>query len=183
MVLDTRFHIWFIMTLYYKMRQILLQNTTAIFLQNTTEVYYKTDSFITKYDSYYELQRFYYKMRQLLQNAMFITNCDNTYITCRYGCYLAIGIKFIAFDHWIYIQSLLWTWPFVNKCSFHSMFSFHSLRATSYSEYISLEGPKQEIYISQSVVYCVRVLLSKLIRIKVFVFNPYSCIKYLSYRI
>ena len=33
MLLDTRFHIWLIMTLYYKMRQIF-QNTTAILLQN-----------------------------------------------------------------------------------------------------------------------------------------------------
>ena len=30
MLLDTRFHIWWIMTLYFKMRQILLQNATAI---------------------------------------------------------------------------------------------------------------------------------------------------------
>ena len=61
-ILDTRFNIWFIMTLYYKTRQILLQNATAILLQNTTEVYYK--------------------MRQvfLLQNATFITKCDSTLI-------------------------------------------------------------------------------------------------------
>ena len=31
-VLNTRFHIWFIMRLYYKMRQILLQNATIILL-------------------------------------------------------------------------------------------------------------------------------------------------------
>ena len=29
------------MTVYYKMRQILLRNATAILLQNATEVYYK----------------------------------------------------------------------------------------------------------------------------------------------
>ena len=29
------------MTLYYKLRQILLQNATAILLQNATKVYYK----------------------------------------------------------------------------------------------------------------------------------------------
>ena len=34
-----QFHIWFIMTVNYKMQQILLQNTTAILLQNVTEVY------------------------------------------------------------------------------------------------------------------------------------------------
>ena len=45
------------MTVYYKMRQTLLQNATAILLQNATEVYYKM------------CQVFYYKMRQLLQNG------------------------------------------------------------------------------------------------------------------
>ena len=40
-VLDPGFRISLIMTLYYKMRQILLQNVTAILLQNATEVYYK----------------------------------------------------------------------------------------------------------------------------------------------
>ena len=30
-----QFHIWFIMTLYYKMRQILSQNVTPILLQIT----------------------------------------------------------------------------------------------------------------------------------------------------
>ena len=49
------------------MRQMLLQNATAILLQNATEVYYKMR------------QVFYYKMRQLLQNATFITNCDSTH--------------------------------------------------------------------------------------------------------
>ena len=39
MILDTRVHIWFIKTVYYKMRQTLLQNATDIFLQNATEVY------------------------------------------------------------------------------------------------------------------------------------------------
>ena len=48
------------------MRQILLQNATAILLQNATEVYYKMRKV------------FYYKMRQLLQNVTFITNCDST---------------------------------------------------------------------------------------------------------
>ena len=63
------------MTVYYKMRQILLQNVTSILLQNATELYYKMR------------QVFYYKMRQLLQiattllqNATFITNCDSTMV-------------------------------------------------------------------------------------------------------
>ena len=44
------FHIEFILTLYYKTRQILLQNATAILLQNTSRYFYS-------------------KMWQLLQNA------------------------------------------------------------------------------------------------------------------
>ena len=79
-ILDTRFHIWFIMTLYNKTRQILLQNVTAILLQNAIEVYYKVRQMF-----YYKMRQFYYKIRQLLrnatillQNATFITNCDST---------------------------------------------------------------------------------------------------------
>ena len=56
------------------MRQMLLQNATAILLQNAREVYYKIR------------QVFYYKMRQLLeiattllQNATVITKCDVYY--------------------------------------------------------------------------------------------------------
>ena len=52
MVRGTRFYIWFIVTLYHKMRQVLLQNATAILLQNTTEIYHKIR------------QGFCYKMRQ-----------------------------------------------------------------------------------------------------------------------
>ena len=64
---------------YYKMRQVLLQNATAILLQNATEIYYKMhhvfllenatvvlqkaaaftnyNSFITKFGSYYKMRR------------------------------------------------------------------------------------------------------------------------------
>ena len=95
---SVRFPVWFVMTVYYKMRQILLQNATAILLQNATEVYYKMhqvfitkcDSFITKCDSYYKYRRFYYKIWQLLQNATFTTNCDSTKIVskfCKRTCY------------------------------------------------------------------------------------------------
>ena len=42
---------------------------TAILLQNTTEVYYKMEQFKSR--------RFYYKIRQLLQIATFITYCDS----------------------------------------------------------------------------------------------------------
>ena len=50
MVLDTVFHILFVMTVYYKIQQILLQNATDILLQNATEVCYKMH------------QAFHYKM-------------------------------------------------------------------------------------------------------------------------
>ena len=43
------------MTVYYKMRQVLLQNATTILLQNAAEVYYKMHPV------------FYYKIWQLIQ--------------------------------------------------------------------------------------------------------------------
>ena len=66
-----RFHILFVMTVYYKIRQMLLQNVTAILfskcdrnlLQNATvllqnvTVITKCDDFMTKRDSYYKMQR------------------------------------------------------------------------------------------------------------------------------
>ena len=62
------------MTVYYKMRQILLQHAAAIFLQIATEIYFKMR------------QVFYYKMCQLLQiatilsqNAIGIIKCDIYY--------------------------------------------------------------------------------------------------------
>ena len=67
MVLDTRFHSRFIMTVHYKMRQILLQNVTAILLQKAT-VIIKCDDFITKYDSCY-------KVRRLLQITTIDISC------------------------------------------------------------------------------------------------------------
>ena len=50
------------MTVYYKVRQILLQNAIAILLQNVTEVYYKMRQVFS-----YEMRRFRYKIRQLLK--------------------------------------------------------------------------------------------------------------------
>ena len=38
----------------------------------------KCDSFVKKHGRYYEMYRFYYKMRQLLQNAIFIVKCVGT---------------------------------------------------------------------------------------------------------
>ena len=45
------------MTLYYKMRQILLQNATAILLQNAT-VLLQNAAIITKCDVYYKLREY-----------------------------------------------------------------------------------------------------------------------------
>ena len=72
MVLDTRksvfgrqrwlqFPISFIMTLYYKIRQILLQNATAMLLQNGIKVCYKMHQVF-----YYKMWQFYYKMWRVL---------------------------------------------------------------------------------------------------------------------
>ena len=104
------------MTVYYKMRQIL-QNTTAMLLQNA-RYYYKMrqkfitkcvrvfiiecDSFITKCNSYCKYRRFYYKMRQLLQNTSFITNYDSTVVNkpvahiCIILIYLLVDIRIIT---------------------------------------------------------------------------------------
>ena len=72
------FHISFIVTLYYKIRQVLAQNA-MILLQNSTKIYYKMR------------ELFYYKMRQVLQNAMIllqnatvITKSDVYYKICLY---------------------------------------------------------------------------------------------------
>ena len=48
-------------------------------LQNTTDIIIKCDKSLLQNVSGFLLQmrQFYYKMRQLLQNAMFITNCDS----------------------------------------------------------------------------------------------------------
>ena len=77
MAIGLRFYIWRIMTVYYKMRQILLQNAVAISLQNATEFYYRMRQIfllqktvlLKNCDSYYKIRQFYYKMRQLSQNA------------------------------------------------------------------------------------------------------------------
>ena len=62
------------------MRQILIQNATAILLQNGAEVYYKMCQVF-----YYKMRQFYHKMQQLLQIATIllhvtvITKCDAYY--------------------------------------------------------------------------------------------------------
>ena len=59
------FQNWFIMTLDYKMRQILLENVTTILIITkiiTTCVRFfiaECDSFIANCDSYYKMRQFY----------------------------------------------------------------------------------------------------------------------------
>ena len=68
--------------------EILKQLATRKFVEPVREqsqkekgaVITNCDSFIRKYDSYYKLQQFRYKMRLLLQNLTFITNCNSTII-------------------------------------------------------------------------------------------------------
>ena len=59
---------------YYKMRQLFYYKIWQRFRFFIT----KCNNLITKCDSYYKLRQFHYKMWQLFQNAIFITNCDNT---------------------------------------------------------------------------------------------------------
>ena len=49
----------------------LLQIATPFLLQSATR-------FITNCDRYYKVRWIYYKLRQVLQIAMIITNCDST---------------------------------------------------------------------------------------------------------
>ena len=54
-----------------KCDRLLLQIATAFLLQSATQ-------FITNCDRYYKVRWIYYKLRQVLQSAMIITNCDST---------------------------------------------------------------------------------------------------------
>ena len=65
-----RFHIWFVMTVYYKIRQMLLQNATAILVQNATSLLQNASAFLSQ------------NATVLLQNATVITNCDNFIRKC-----------------------------------------------------------------------------------------------------
>ena len=66
------------MTVYYKMRQILLQNATTILLQNVTEVYYKMRQVF-----YYKMRQFYYKMQVIIKCYVF-TSCDSVSSQSKY---------------------------------------------------------------------------------------------------
>ena len=76
-------HIWFFMTLYYNVQQILLQNPTVFLLQNATKVYHKIRQLF-----YFNLWQFYRKMGQLLENATMLL--QNTTFVPRYDVYYKI---------------------------------------------------------------------------------------------
>ena len=57
-ILDKNFYVWFIMTLYCKTRQILLQIATAILLQNASGFLLQNAAVITKCDIYYKLRQY-----------------------------------------------------------------------------------------------------------------------------
>ena len=64
------FNIWFIMILYYKMRQIF-KNVTAILLQNATEVFLQNASGFL-----------FQNVTLSLQNATHITKCVDFTVKC-----------------------------------------------------------------------------------------------------
>ena len=79
--LDTGFNIWFIMTLYYKIWQMLLQNGATILLQNATNFYFLLQNatvLLHNTTVFTNDKKCYSKRRHLLQNLTFITNCDSS---------------------------------------------------------------------------------------------------------
>ena len=60
--------LWFIT----KCDGLLLQIATPFLLQSATW-------YITNCDRYYKVRWIYYRLRQVLQSAMIITNCDSTH--------------------------------------------------------------------------------------------------------
>ena len=56
---------------YYKVRWTAITNCDSFLIQSATR-------FITNRDRYYKVRWIYYKLRQVLQSAMIITNCDST---------------------------------------------------------------------------------------------------------
>ena len=61
------------MTLYYKMRQILQEDATALLLQHATSLLQNVSGFLL------QMQQSYYKLRQLLSNETCITKYLSTY--------------------------------------------------------------------------------------------------------
>ena len=52
---------------YYKVRWTVITNCDTFFITNC--------------DRYYKVRWIYYKLRQVLQSAMIITNCDSTHLS------------------------------------------------------------------------------------------------------
>ena len=81
---------------YYKVQWTVLTNCESFLLQSATR-------FITNCDRYYKVRWIYYKLRQVLQSAMIITNCDST-----------IGLN-SDFFHLILMVHCLLTFHYANK--------------------------------------------------------------------
>ena len=105
MLLDTRFHIWLIMTLHYKMRQILLQNAAAILLQNASGFLLQTATVLLQI------------VTVLLQNATF-TNCDSTTAHSVFGGFF---LSFCLFFFVLRYSDALWT---LSEILFYVIFVF-----------------------------------------------------------
>ena len=67
----SRFYISFIMTLYYKIRPLFYYKMRERFITKYVSCFITIcDSSIRNCESYHKMRRFYYKTRQLLQNAL-----------------------------------------------------------------------------------------------------------------
>ena len=117
-----QFHISFIMTVYHKMWQILLQNATAILLQNMTEVYYK-------------LRRFFlWNVTVLLQNTIVITNRNdfitkcNSYYKMQHLLQIPAVHGSIKEDHYVELSAC---WAFLDMVRGNTWHIVHTLRWNS----------------------------------------------------
>ena len=68
---------------------LLLQIATAFLLQSATR-------FITNCDRYYKVRWIYYKLRQVLQSEMIITNCDSTHASSHHENVAFADRRFIS---------------------------------------------------------------------------------------
>ena len=90
---------------YYKLRQLFYYKVRHSLLQIATGIT-KCDGFITNCDRYYKVWWIYYKLRQVLQNAMIITNCDCTPVSWEI-CHLVLwkGPKWLKDEFYGFINS------------------------------------------------------------------------------
>ena len=73
---------------------LLLQIVTAFLLQSATR-------FITNSDRCYKVRWIYYKLRQVLESAIIITNCDSTSGTTHWF----VAVDLLTFSIYMYISS------------------------------------------------------------------------------